>query len=237
MQITIKDYENTLRLSLSIRAGLPYHKCTKCRTKYSRSGFKCPCNGIIIPINKSRIVLYRDCGCKGCWTSDYEFCIRHTKNFNVSIAKNYDLSPLIHQYGINKILCLKFGALTQLNAVVRNSTTINGVIIHDHNNFLPYVETNSYTLNIPVNNSIMYVNDIPCKLYYTEYTKSSYLGYFVSHIIALDYTPIKKHYERCKLLRALSRDKKSILSHLPREIINIIKNYMIQDFKLSCQGY
>jgi hypothetical protein len=74
----------------------------------------------------------------------------------------------------------------------------------------------------------MTVNNIPCKLLYTEYSKSSRStihGYHITYIIALDYNIMNEHIKHRKLLIKFSRDEKII-------IINIAQRNNINNKKI-----
>lgn len=228
-QITTKRFETDIAFNLNKSVGLPlYYQCDICKTISYETRYvynmSCKCGGIL-RISREAF-LYRDCGCT-VTSPKIKFTLRRYKNFRCksNIVENYDIMNLVTQYNIKSWIYLRVGALTQFRFNINNYNLITGDIESSPTN-------PAYRVYLPKDGTNIIVNNMPFKFYYTEYTESSYRGYFITHIFALDYDPITRHLEACKLLRRLQRDKKSYFHWLPKELILHIRDYMIKDLSI-----
>ncbi len=224
-QITIASYNAESTFALNKRCGLLYYQCIKCQqTAYHKeiynSSLQCKCGGNLV--SYSTVTMRKDCGCLMFRNIQPVFRMR-ILNRCQPLAKLYNLTDIYNQYHITECLYIKVGSGTNLHFNIYNANTI----VRERSSNDSYI---NYVLHCRKDNKRMTINGIPCKLFYTEYTKSSYRGYFVTHIIALDYEFMNEHLQRSKLFRRINHDKNSLFSKLPKEIMSMIKHYNIARF-------
>lgn len=198
-----------------------------CHKFYDSNEKVCSCG---CKIASREVRLYRDCGCDISLYYCSLFKMRTSIRSGLPQMQNYDLVKYSKEHNITHWLYCKLGAKTSLRFRISNCTKLKGIPLTYKDYGVPTGVT-SYRLYVP--NGRMIVNNIPCEFFYTEYTKSKYKGYFVTHVIALDYSIYDDHLKRCKLLRIMHRDKKSIFSCLPKELMLIIRQYLIAIFRLA----
>jgi hypothetical protein len=227
--LTINQFENDSFYNINTRAGIPYYICNLCQYKYYNNIYTCRCGGTLKI--KSGAQLYKSCGCPhGYSMITTTICRLKESTTSSNQAKSFNLEAYCNKHNIKRWMYLKTGAKTKFNFDVLNYNNITGGNIF-HNQLGIYVP--SYSLYFPKKNEKMTVNNIPCKLLYTEYSKSSRSpthGYHITYIIALDYNIMNEHIKHCKLLIELNSDKRSLLSTLPKEIISIIKKFIMHKY-------
>jgi hypothetical protein len=206
MDATTK-FELDMTINLNKTSGLLRFICLVCHKTYDCYNIMCICGNYVHP--QSCIPIYRDCGCTFSLYSRIGFTLQNIKYCKITdIVKNYNLQPFMDE---SRFLYIKLGSKTNLNCVLKDCQI--------------YAHDTSYTLLIPNENNNMRINDIPCKLYYTELTKSSYKGYFFTYVIVLNYDIIYNLMRFHKLLRRIYCDKRSLFSKVPKELIFLIKYY------------
>ncbi len=183
----------------------------------------CGCGGAITNFTSS-VVAYRDCGCLSGGYFD-QFRLKKWKSH-----KN-DLTASIAEYSA------RFGAKTLLNFDILNAEETTGISFLNniqyshrtmmHTNLLPGILPNlsmysNYQLWTPQEKSIMTVNGVPSKLFYMEYTRSSYRGCWVKYIIVLDDNLITSNKKAVKEVQRSWKDDTSLFSLLPNELIKKI---------------
>jgi hypothetical protein len=223
-QLTIGQFETEAISAINRRLGLLYYECDWCQKEYDQYIPECDCGMSVIL--RSDVVFYRDCGCLLYYRSKPIFKIKTIKSCNMERkVRNFDLTQYLNKFHITKILYLKVGAQTHINFHPTNYQSIGWT-----DKDIPYI---NYFLRIPDDNNNMMLNGVPCKLFYTETTPSIYRGYFTTYIIALNYDIIYEHFRRCKLLRRIHHDKRSLFSKLPKELMFIIKLYLVSGTMLQ----
>lgn len=232
-QITRQEHETKLAFHLNKGLGLKYYECPNCHIIVSHYFFcyKCDLN----PIKQCSTIIYRDCGCEGSYWCGTNFRMLTIKKFKApnNLTKNWDFIAYAREHNITQWSYLKVGGKTKLSFNITGQLTITDDSSTFDCSHFGLKTVPSY--QICISNPKLKVNNIPCKLFYTEYTESSYQRYFVTYIIALDYDEFDNHIQRYKLLRSMCRNRKSLMSRLPKDIITIIRNYLIRIFRLSYQ--
>jgi hypothetical protein len=233
-QVTLAEFENKSICALNRNLGFTRFICKECQDE-NYQGYRCHCGAISSRLHPT-LTIFKDCGCLASTYGNLMFTIQKYKNFKLpsTPTKNFDIIPFLNKFNIRRWIHVKIGASTKIPFnLSTDHNIINGGNITDIRYGMLNINMPSYSLCTPKENNKMLINGIPCKLFYTEYTKSSnsfYHGYFVNHIIAFDYDIINEHIKRCKTLQILRRNKKSLLSKLPKEIMSIIRDYIILEF-------
>ncbi len=209
----VRKFESEMVISLNQNIGLSCFKCVSCNKIYRYHRLICICGHSVY--SQSLIPIYRDCGCLITPYAGIGFTLQNIKHCKIrDIVKNYDLGKFIDT---QQFLYVKVGSQTDFNFIITDC--------HKH------ASDCNYTLLLPNENNNMKINNIPCKLYYTELTKSSYKGYFSTYIIVLNYDMIYNLIGFRKLLRRIYHDKRSLFSKVPKELMSIIKYYSDPGFQ------
>ncbi len=210
-----KKFESDTIHELNKRLGLVYPRCDKCPYTYH-----CKC---VDPNTMTRI--YRDCGCEIGRGYAGKFVLLNYKEYRKSLSeliKHFDLTSYLDEFNIKNILYTKYGTKTGVPYITNGGKFIDNdtypiqsmfqLLIHDPNNKLT-------------------VNNIPCKLFYTEHNPSSYKGSFCTNIIALDFDPYTNYISCLKFLNKCQRRRRLLFKRIPKELISMIRCYITSEFE------